>query len=275
MTVARILKATRERIPPNDANVLLCHVLGCDKEYLFINDGENVSEENETRFFALVERRVRHEPVQYIVNRCEFMSLSFYVDENVLIPRPDTETLVELLIDTTTRGRPLLGLDLCTGSGCIAVSVARLRPDIMMTAADISAEALRVAQRNAAANNVSERITFVQSDLFNSLPVTKYDFIVSNPPYIETSAIDTLEPNVRDYEPHAALDGGNDGLMFYRRITRECMPYLKRGAAVYFEIGCSQAESAARIIREAGLTDISVIKDLAGLDRVIWAKNGT
>ncbi len=231
-------------------------------------------------------RRSGREPLQHILGEQEFMGLPFYVNKNVLIPRQDTETLVETVL-ADRRDRDTTILDMCTGSGCIAVSLAALGGYENVTAADISEEALAIAQRNAE-RILSERragkepagpgprILFRKSDLFSEFPEPeKFDVIVCNPPYIPSGVIGGLEPEVRDFEPRLALDGDADGLMFYRRLAAECGRRLKAGGSVYFEIGYDQAEAVRSLLAAGGFTDISVIRDLAGKDRVVRALRGS
>lgn len=215
-------------------------------------------------YHKLLEQRGRHIPLQHLIGEQEFMGLSFLVNEHVLIPRQDTETLVE---EALKRLRPgMRVLDLCTGSGCIAVSLAKLGPDASIDASDISPEALAVARENA--RRLGAQIRFIESDLFTQID-GQYDMIVSNPPYIRSSIIVELAEEVRLHEPIQALDGSEDGLHFYREIIRRSPAHLTDGGWLLFEIGYDQAEAVCALMAENGFTEIEVIRDLAGHDRVV------
>ncbi|MFT4007017.1 MAG: peptide chain release factor N(5)-glutamine methyltransferase [Lacrimispora sp.] len=220
---------------------------------------------------AMISKRAERIPLQQITGSREFMGLEFYVNEHVLIPRQDTETLVERVLRDYKGKNPEI-LDMCSGSGCIAVSLALLGGFDRVTGADISSEALKVAEKNAEHLMGEKKITLVESDLFDAfLKDRKFDVIVSNPPYIPTKVIEELQPEVRDHEPMLALDGKEDGLYFYRRLALESGSFLKPGGAVYFEIGYDQGEAVSGLLRESGFKDIQVIQDAAGLDRVVCA----
>lgn len=250
-----------------DARLLLEFIMNTDRNYLLAHGGEPVEEAQAERYAALLERRAAHIPLQQITGFQEFMGLRFAVNEHVLIPRQDTECLVEEAMIETMDGMRVL--DLCTGSGCILISLMKYKNELIGTALDLSREALAVAKKNAAYHQVP--VTFVESDLFEKLPVPdeKFDVIVSNPPYIRTKEIETLMEEVRLYEPRQALDGSEDGLYFYREISRESGSYLVRGGKLLFEIGYDQGEQVCSIMRENGFEQIRVVKDLAGLDRVV------
>ena len=220
-----------------------------------------------------IERRATREPLQHILGNQEFMGLEFYVNRHVLIPRQDTETLVETVLEAH-KEKQLSVLDMCTGSGCIAISLAKLGGYESVDAADISAEALKVAERNAETIAGPGAVKFRHSDLFGAFdPVQdRYDVIVSNPPYIPSEVIEGLEPEVRDFEPRNALDGTEDGLFFYRKLAEECGSFLKENGAVYFEIGHDQGEAVANLLTAHGFKDTKVIKDLAGNDRVVCGR---
>lgn len=223
--------------------------------------------------------RAKHIPLQYITGQQEFMGLDFFVNENVLIPRQDTEILVEKALKWIKKewnenpGKTIEVLDMCTGSGCIAISVARLSKelysidDIFVTAVDLSEEALEVAKKNRENNQC--KIEFIQSDLFTELKEKQFDIIISNPPYIKSDVIPTLMEEVKDFEPMMALDGAKDGLKFYIQITKECVSQLKSGGALMYEIGCDQGMDVSNILDKNGFADIQVYKDYAGLDRVV------
>lgn len=217
-----------------------------------------------------LQRRCERVPLQYILGYTEFMGLPFQVGPGVLIPRQDTETLVELVLhweDGLPDGRVTL-LDLCTGSGCIGLSLAVMNPRFSVTLADASGDALAFARKNR--DSLCPNVAVYEGDLFAAVPESeKYDVIVSNPPYIATSVVKELQREVKDYEPGMALDGRKDGLFFYRRIAGEGKAYMKPGARIYLEIGYDQGEAVPKILREAGYTDVTVHRDLAGLNRVV------
>lgn len=248
-----------------DAWYLLSYVSGLSRVNYLLRKKEIIPEQQELKFQQLLERRMEHEPLQYIIGEQEFMGINFVVDQNVLIPRQDTEILVELVLAESKEKRIL---DVCTGSGCIAVSLAKLGSPKCVTALDISTGALEVARENAVRNQVE--IEFIESNMFEKVTHT-YDIIVSNPPYIRKDEINTLMPEVRQFEPMLALDGEEDGLKFYRILAREAKNYLSNEGRVMFEIGCDQAESVTKLLSENGYYNIEVTKDYANLDRVVSA----
>lgn len=256
-----------------DAWYLLEYVTGVSKAMYFAEPERAVSEENADRYIDCIRRRAAHIPLQHITGEQEFMGYPFCVNEHVLIPRQDTEILVEEAIQVM---RPKMKvLDMCTGSGCIVLSILKMcREKYYMTdfqgiGADVSEEALKVARENG--RRLGVPVTWIQSDLFAKIPEEeKYDVIVSNPPYIETAVIDTLQEEVRLHDPYIALDGKEDGLYFYRRIISEAGKYLKTQGKLMFEIGCDQAEAVEEFMKNAGYEQITVKKDLAGLDRVVY-----
>ena len=218
-------------------------------------------------FEELLAQRGRRIPLQHLLESQEFMGLTFYVNEDVLIPRQDTETLVEQVL-AHHRDKKIKILDMCTGSGCIAVSLKKLGGYADVTGADLSPEALAVARRNGEAICGADSPVFVQSDLFAAVDGV-YDVIASNPPYIPSQVIERLEPEVRDHEPRTALDGGEDGLGFYRKILEGCGKHLVRGGSLYFEIGYDQGEAVKGLMEKYGFSQVRVVKDFAGLDRVV------
>lgn len=218
-------------------------------------------------FQKLIGQRAKRIPLQHLVGEVWFMGLPFAVSGAVLIPRPETELLAELVLRETAGEKNLRLLDMCTGSGCLAVSLAVLGHFGKVAAADLSPEALEVARKNAERNGC--QVDFFQSDLFAGLPPETYQVLVSNPPYIPTGQLESLMPEVRDHDPRMALDGGADGLVFYRRLARECQEFLAPGARIYWEIGWDQGESVRRILAEAGFGNLRVLPDLAGQDRMV------
>lgn len=223
-----------------------------------------LSEEEKDCYLDAIRKRLRNIPVQYITGTQIFMGLPFIVNENVLIPRQDTEVLVEEVLKYLHDGFSIL--DICTGSGCIALSLLQYSNHCEMTAVDLSLKALEVAKKNA--ELLGKRVNWIHSDLFENVS-GKFDIIVSNPPYISSDVIPTLMPDVREHEPIMALDGHKDGLFFYRKIVHESKNYLLRGGMLFFEIGYDQGKSVALLLKEAGFKDIKIIQDYAGLDRVV------
>lgn len=285
-----------------NARLLLEYVCKTDRNTLLAHPELLVEKEQEKCYVNCIEQRAERIPLQHITGVQEFMGLEFYVNPSVLIPRQDTEILVEEVMPHLHDGMSIL--DMCTGSGCILISLMQYSNDCAGVGADLSDEALEVAEKNArrilkeknihvikgksdfkdlkeakevkeAVFPVQNEIRFLQGDLFEALdlgekPAVKFDIIVSNPPYISTDAIKTLEPEVAVHEPLTALDGGQDGLYFYRRIVKDAKKYLVRGGMLFFEIGFDQKEAVSRLLKEAGFIDIETKKDYAGLDRVVF-----
>lgn len=248
-----------------DARLLLEEVCGTDRNTLLAHGDRAVTEEEETQFLIFIERRSTHEPLQQITGWQEFMGLRFSVTEDVLVPRQDTETLVEEVMRYLRDGMEIL--DVCTGSGCILLSLLRYSNGCRGVGCDISEKALAVAGQNAKELGISAQ--FIQSDLFESIE-GRFEYIVSNPPYIRKDMIPTLMEEVRDHEPLIALDGGEDGLDFYRKITREATEHLYSGGMLFFEIGYDQGEAVKLLMEEEGYKEVTVSQDLAGLDRVVY-----
>ncbi|NLZ80199.1 MAG: peptide chain release factor N(5)-glutamine methyltransferase [Clostridiales bacterium] len=246
-----------------DAWYLLEAATGVSKALYFMNKEKMVTKEEEETYIKMLERRREHIPLQYIIGRTEFMGLTFKVNEHVLIPRQDTEVLVEETLKIAKDGMEIL--DMCTGSGCIIVSLAHFCSLKNAVGVDISKEALKIADENAILNKM--KIKWIQSNLFESVD-GKYEIIVSNPPYIKTEVIETLMPEVKNFEPRIALDGLEDGLYFYELIVKEARNYLKSAGRLLFEIGWDQGQLVEEIFKKYGYNNIKIIKDLAGLDRV-------
>lgn len=253
-----------------EAQLMACEVLGCDRLRLVTNSGAVLSDEQIKLIDDMVQKRLGGMPLQYILGRAEFMSLPFCVTEDVLIPRQETELLVETVTRSLSGGRIL---DLCTGSGCIGVSLAHYMPNAFVDALDVSSAALKIARKNAEEIGVASRMRFICDDILKNVPKEKYDAVVSNPPYIESEIIGTLQQEVRDFEPRVALDGGNDGLLFYRRIAEIMPDVLKQGGVLALEIGEGQREAVVGLIEGSGVFgEVAVYDDLAGIPRVVLAK---
>lgn len=281
-----------------DAWYLLEHVTEISRARYLADAGNAMEPEQEARYFALIEKRAQRIPLQHLTGKQEFMGLEFVVNEHVLIPRQDTEVLVETALEilqdeswlkavteNEVQGKTLRLLDMCTGSGCILLSLLKLLEEepsvfwrktghvaaecflVQGTGADISEKALDVARMNAAHLGICAK--FLQSDLFSEVS-GQYEMIVSNPPYIRTSVIEELQKEVKEHDPFIALDGKEDGLYFYRKIISECGAFLVSGGYLLFEIGHDQGEQVSALMKQAGFCNVTVKKDLAGLDRVVF-----
>lgn len=260
----KILDMAKIEEARNDAWLLLEMVCKIDRSFYYLHMEEDIAQEQMSEYEIALKKRAEHVPLQYIVGETEFMGLRFKVNSSVLIPRQDTETLVEEVLKIISPGMKVL--DLCTGSGCIIVSILHNAPDIEGYATDISKQALNVAKENAKLNETA--VDFERSDLFDNVTGT-YDVIVSNPPYIKSSKIPALMPEVSVFEPLEALDGKEDGLYFYRKIIEKSGEHLKEGGRIFFEIGYDQGKEVSDLLLKAGFCDIKVIKDLSHNDRVV------
>lgn len=253
-----------------DARLLLEAVCHTSRHDLLAHGDREVEEEQEESYRQAISKRSQRIPLQHIIGEQEFMGLIFAVTEDVLIPRQDTESLVEEVLRYQHDGMHIL--DMCTGSGCILLSLLHYSNDCTGVGVDISPKALRIAKQNAE-NILGEaagwQVSFLESNLFERIE-GQFDLIVSNPPYIETDVIDTLMPEVKEHEPRIALDGSADGLYFYRRIVSESRKFLKRGGMLFFEIGYNQAEAVSCLMQEAGFLEVETVKDFAGNDRVVF-----
>lgn len=256
-----------------DARLLLEHVCHTDFNTLFLHGNRVVSEEEYSDFLSLLADREKRIPLQHLTGEQFFCGLLFQVNEHVLIPRQDTEILVEEAAKYLKPGMKLL--DMCTGSGCILISLLAMKEGVRGMGADISKEALKTAAENGR-RLLQEKFMpqWFEGNLFDALPAEEKDFdmIVSNPPYIPSMEIEKLMPEVREYEPRAALDGSRDGLLFYRRILANGAEFLKDGGRLIFEIGCEQGEAVSALMETAGFSEIEIVKDYAGLDRVVLGK---
>ncbi|MFI3213095.1 MAG: peptide chain release factor N(5)-glutamine methyltransferase [Eubacteriales bacterium] len=261
-----------------DARYLLESICNTDRNYLLVHGNEKVEEKQIAKYRECIALRKQRIPLQHITGKQEFMGLEFIVNEHVLIPRQDTEILVEEVIRHLHDGFQIL--DMCTGSGCILLSLLKYSNGCKGVGVDVSKEALKVAQRNAKQLGINAH--FIQSDLFDQVDVKelldenqgdKFDIIVSNPPYIRSEVIPTLMEEVKEHEPMLALDGMDDGLYFYRKITEASKEYLEKGGYLFYEIGYDQGVEVSDIMKEHGFRDVEVVKDYAGLDRVVYGCN--
>ena len=270
MTLSGLLREGREALQAAgipewdlDAWYLLEYAAHCTKNEYFLRPEKEVLPQEKQLYRTLIRKRSAHIPLQYLTGSQEFMGLSFFVDENVLIPRQDTEILVEEALRALGSGMRVL--DVCTGSGCILLGLLKLCAGLEGTGTDLSEKALQVAGENA--RRLGVEASFVQGDLFE--PVSgKYDCIVSNPPYIASREVDALMEEVRDHEPRMALDGGEDGLYFYRKIAVQSPKYLNDRGRIFLEIGFDQGEAVAGLLAPA-FDEVRIVQDLAGLDRVV------
>lgn len=268
----KLLKENGKETYSLDAQVLLMYVTGFSKVQLILNNKTLLEEEKIQEYEKMVKQRANGMPLQYITGKQEFMSLDFNVNSATLIPRGDTEILVEAVQKISRLENINNIMEIGTGSGCVPISLLYYNKEMKAVSFDISEEAIKIAKINAEINGVSDRITFIQSDLFEKAPkdmIGKFDAIVSNPPYIPKDVIKTLMTEVKDFEPITALEGGIDGLDFYRAITEQGQKYIRSGGRIFYEIGCEQAEDVKKIMQLNGMYNIEVIKDLAGLDRVV------
>lgn len=264
-----LLKSNQIDSPKLKARLLLQYVLKLKREQIIIYDNMQIEKEQEKEYLQNIQKLIKGIPLQHITNTQEFMKMNFYVNNNVLIPRPDTEILVEEVIKLGKEKKNPVILDLCTGSGAIAISIAKYLPSAKVYASDISKKALEIAKINAKSNGVSGKIKFINSDLFEKIKEMKFDIIVSNPPYIKTSEIKFLDNEVQK-EPILALDGGKDGLDFYRKIVTEAYSHLKYESYLCFEIGYDQKEEVTKIIKDAKVYSKTYCKkDLYANDRII------
>lgn len=255
--------------PKLKARLLMQYVLNKSRQYVIVNDREELDNIKEKQYLEEIKILKKGVPIEHITHQKEFMKLSFFVDKNVLIPRQDTEILVEEVINIAKKNNAKKILDLCTGSGAIAVSLAKYLPQAEITAIDISNEALKIAKKNAISNNVENQITFISSDMFTNLNEEKFDIIVSNPPYIKTNVIKNLDIHVQN-EPYIALDGGKDGLDFYKKIINESYQYLKYNGYLCLEIGFDQKIDVIELIENTeSFTGTYSKKDLFDNDRII------
>lgn len=248
-----------------DARLLLEEVCGTNRTTLYAHGEKELTEAEKTQYMQWIQDRADRVPLQHILGKTEFMGLDFLVNEHVLCPRPDTEVLVEEVLKHLHDGMRIL--DIGTGSGCILLSLLHYSNDCQGVGADISKEALQIARENG--RRLGEQADFIESDLFEKVE-GKFEIIVSNPPYIRRDELAGLMPEVRDHEPGKALDGGVDGLFFYREITKKAKAHLPGGGMLFYEIGCEQGPAVKKIMEDSGFREVEIVKDFSGLDRVVF-----
>jgi len=267
--------------PDRDADLLMQYVMGADRGFIFLHRKDPMDQVKAERYFSLIDRRADGVPLQYLTGTQEFMGYDFEVNPFVLIPRQDTETVVEFAMARAAEMENCSSvMDMCCGSGAIAVAMAKALPDAYVTACDCSEEALTTAQRNAVRNEVASRVSFKKTDMFEvekeegRLPLDgSFDMIVSNPPYIPSGVIGTLQTEVREHEPMLALDGGADGLDFYRIIARDAGSHLNKNGMLIMEIGHDQGKAVSGLLADTGMySDIEVHHDLAGHERIVCCR---
>lgn len=277
LTFQELLKAGEQQLSDAgipeakvDAWYLMEAAFGIDRTWYYLHGGEAAADEAKvSQFLKWINKRAEGIPVQQLTGKASFMGFEFEVTGDVLVPRQDTETLVETALSKLPEDACVL--DMCTGSGCIILSLAALRPDIRGLGADLSEKALAVAEKNCIRLGLSGRIELKHSDMFETIS-GRFDMIVSNPPYIRSDEIENLMREVKDHEPRMALDGGADGLVFYRRLVADAPEHLKAGGHLIMEIGFDQAADVTALMSAAGYKEITVVKDLPGLDRVVCGR---
>ena len=274
----KVLEQSGIREAGLDAWLLLEYITGKSRAYYFAHGDEGVTEETACRYQELIRKRAEHIPLQHLTHQAFFMGYEFYVNEDVLVPRQDTETLMEAALELLKGNKAPRILDMCTGSGCIITSLMLEVPEASGTGVDLSEKALEVAIRNARELGTADRTKFVKSDLFsaeyfskkdNAEKVTGYDMLISNPPYIPSGEIEGLMEEVRLHDPRMALDGMEDGLYFYREITRQAMDHIRPGGWLLYEIGCEQGKDVKELLEKEGFIKTEIRQDLCGLDRVV------
>lgn len=273
MVVSELIRKIQDTLKDNarfEAELIVMAALNITRTELVTGSRREVTDSEYRNALSMTARREGGEPLQYILGCTEFMSLEFFAREGVLIPRPDTETLVEAVLSNIGHEQTLSVLDICAGSGCIGISIAYYRENVTAYLIDVSDTAIETAKKNIAHNGIQERVRTGKYDILKEYPNEKYDIIVSNPPYIESDVIETLHAEVKDYEPRIALDGGADGLLFYRRIIEIAPKLLKENGLLAFEIGYNQGEAVSALM--SSFDNVQVIKDLCGNDRVVTGR---
>ncbi len=269
--ISKILRENKFDFPEKEAEEIICHILKIDRIKLYTLN-PSLKQKSLEMIDKFVQRRLRREPLQYIIGECIFFNLRIKVGEGVLIPRPETEVLVEefLKIARDNRENEIL-LDLCTGSGCIALAIAKNFPSLKVIGIDISKKALKYAHENKKINNIKNAY-FLAGDLFSPLRKKSFFWITANPPYIKTSEIGTLQPEIRNYEPKRALNGGEKGIFYYEKILQDAHDYLKKEGYIFFEIGQNQAPIIKALAYKKSFEVVKIVKDLAGIERVVILK---
>ncbi|AAK80828.1 release factor glutamine methyltransferase [Clostridium acetobutylicum] len=271
-----VLKETNDEFYMEDSQILLSYVLKKDRIFLITNREYEIEENSLKQYFDYINMRKKKMPIRYITEKCEFMGLDFHVEKGVLIPRPDTEILVEAVLEYIELNNYKKVCDVCTGSGAIGLSIAKYAKDVEVLCSDISPDAIRVSKINRQGLNLEDRVKIENGDLLEK-PIErgeKFDIVVSNPPYIREDEIPKLMDDVKDYEPIIALVGGEDGLDFYRRITSMSKKVLKPGGLIAYEIGSDEANEVSNILENEGFVSIETRKDFARMDRVVLAVRG-
>lgn len=259
-----------------DARLLLSYVLNYDRVGLLVHGNDKIEQDDYIKYNELINQRIKGVPLQHIIGEQDFMGITFKVNRHTLIPRRETEELVELALTLLSKTNDQMVMDIGTGTGCIPITLALFNKKVTCLGIDVSTLTLEMAKVNGACNHVNHRITWLLSDVFNEVPdkyIHSMDMIISNPPYIKSEDINSLMVEVKNYEPIIALDGGKDGLDFYRRICSESKKYLKHEGYILFEIGHDQKEDVMNILLENDYKQIGFKKDLSGLDRIVYAQN--
>jgi len=256
-----------------DANLLLCHTLNKSKEFIIFNPEVNISTQQSSDFEELIARRQKYEPISHILQKREFYNRDFLVTKNVLDPRADSESLIEYVLNYFRDDKKLELLEVGVGSGCLIITILSELKNSNAKAVDISNKAIEVAKKNSSAHNLGGRLEIIESDLFTNISIEeKFDIIISNPPYIKSADINNLQDDVKNFEPLMALDGGEDGLDFYRRIAQESQKHLNKDGSIILEIGAGQEKEIEEIFQENGFNFINSKKDLASIIRVLHFK---
>ena len=279
LTVLDALKKTTEYLEKKgiesarvNAEIMLAYILKCKRLQLYLSFDRPLNENEKNLYREFLQRRVSHEPVQYITGIVGFYGLEFQVNKSVLIPRPETEILVETIIENTNENEETNILDIGTGSGNIAISLAKYLPNSKITAIDKSKDALKIAVKNSELNNVKEQINFIENDILNNQNIfdNVFDLVVSNPPYISKEEYNNLEPELNKHEPSIALTDFSDGVIFYKNISKQAKNLLNTNGKLFFEIGAGQSKKIKEIMEQNNFYNIQIIKDYQNHDRVIW-----